>query len=306
MRRIDANIILVTIAAIWGLAFIFQKTAMDHIGPLLFLAARSVIAAIALAPLAWREGTRVGGRFVPERLWPIALVAGALFFLGGALQQIGLVTASVTNTGFLTGLYVVLVPILGLLLFREHVTPVVWCAVVLAFAGTWLLGGGSLAGFGFGDWVVAAGAVFWALHLHAVKRSGTLARPVTFNFIQFVVVAIAAGACAIIFEPVSFSQLSAAWLELAYVGLLSSALTFTLLAIAMRYTSAAEGTIIVSLETLFAAIAAAILLGERLSPIGWVGAAAMFTASVIVQFAAVREDRAALRSGSGSADTPPA
>lgn len=288
MRRIHADLILLLTALIWGLAFIFQKTAMEHIGPLTFLSARALIAAIALAPLAWREGNARGGGLVPDRLWPIALMAGALFFVGGALQQIGLVTATVTNTGFLTGLYVVLVPLLGLALFRERVTPIVWLAVALAFVGTWLLGGGTLAGFGYGDWLVAAGAIFWAAHLHATKRSGHHARPVAFTFAQFVVIAVLAGITALVFEEVSLESLYAARVELAYVGLLSSALTFTLLAIAIRHTSAAEGSIIVSLEILFAAFAAAILLGERLPLIGWIGALLMFAASLVVQVAATR------------------
>ncbi|MEZ5844063.1 MAG: DMT family transporter [Hyphomicrobiaceae bacterium] len=293
MRRIHADLLLLLTALIWGLAFVFQKTAMAHIGPLTFLCVRSVIAALALAPLALREGRQSGGGLVPGRLWPIAIVAGTLFFLGGALQQIGLVTATVTNTGFLTGLYVVLVPLIGLALFREHVTRIIWLAVALAFVGTWLLGGGTLAGFTHGDWLVAAGAIFWASHLHAVKRSGHHARPVAFTFAQFVVIALFAGAGAISFEHIDAARLWAARGELAYVGLLSSALTFTLLAVAMRHTSAAEGTIIVSLETLFAAFAAALLLGERLPAIGWVGAALMFSASLVVQVAGARAEHAA-------------
>lgn len=292
MRRIHADLILLAIAAIWGLAFVYQKTAMSHIGPLLFLCVRSLIAALALAPLAWREGRLAGAALIPERLFPVGLLAGALFFLGGLLQQAGLVTATVTNTGFLTGLYVILVPILGWFLYRHQPPIAVWIAVALAFIGTWLLGGGTLSGFSRGDWLVAAGSIFWAAHLHAVKQSGNHARPVAFTLLQFIVVACLALAGAMAFEPIDAGALSAARFELLYVGLLSSALTFTLLAIAMRHTSAAEATIIVSLETLFAALAAALLLGERLPTIGWLGAALMFAATLVVQLAAAREARA--------------
>jgi drug/metabolite transporter (DMT)-like permease len=103
MTRLQADLLLLLGAAIWGYAFVFQKTAMEHVGPYTFIAARSIVAALALAPLAWRE-TRAAGGTLPPGLSRIALIAGAAFFLGAALQQFGLLTATVTNTGFLTAL----------------------------------------------------------------------------------------------------------------------------------------------------------------------------------------------------------
>ncbi|MGI9522688.1 MAG: DMT family transporter [Hyphomicrobiaceae bacterium] len=292
MRRSQANVILLAIAAIWGLAFVFQKTAMDHIGPFLFLAARALIASIALAPLAWREHVRLGTR-VPAGFWAIALCGGATFFLGGILQQIGLVTATVTNTGFLTGLYVIVTPFLSWLFLNRPPTGIVWPSVVLAFVGTWFLGGGTLGGFSIGDWLVALSAFFWSAHILVVAQSAKHARPVGFTAVQFFGVAIVSLSGAAAFENISWSELQGAVLEIAYVGFLSSALTFTLLAVAMRYTPAVEATILVSMETVFAALCAMVLLGETLSPIGWVGAAMMFLASMLVQIAPANVDKRA-------------
>ena len=285
MTRLQANMMLLAIAAIWGLAFVFQKTAMDHIGPYTFLAMRSAIAAVILAPIAYfYENATLAAR-PAAGFWLIAIAGGLSFFAGGILQQIGLVTATVTNTGFLTGLYVVITPLLMWLVLARPPSFIIWLAVVLAFAGTWLLGGGTVGGLSSGDWLVVASSFFWAAHILVIEHSGRHARPIGFTAVQFAVVALFAGAGALAFEQITIATLIAAAPEIAYVGVLSSALTFTLLAIALRNTPAAEATIIVSTETVFAAIAGVVLLGEGLQLIGWVGAAMMFTATVIVQLA---------------------
>ena len=285
MTRLQANLMLLTIAAIWGLAFVYQKTAMDHIGPFTFLATRAAIAAIILAPIAyfWEFSGRADRPLAG--FWLIAGAGGLSFFIGGILQQIGLVTATVTNTGFLTGLYVVITPLLMWLVLSRPPKALIWVAVALAFTGTWLLGGGTVGGFSIGDWLVVASSFFWATHMLVIEHSGRHTRPIGFTAVQFVVVAIISGSIALGYEQTTLATLIEAAPEIAYVGVLSSALTFTLLAVAMRYTPAAEATIIVSTETVFAAIAGVILLGEYLLWIGWVGAALMFSATLIVQLA---------------------
>lgn len=283
MRRLHADLILIFAAAVWGLAFVFQKTAMGHIGPLLFIGARAGIAALALAPVALIEHRRSGAPVPWIELVPVAAWGGLAFFLGAALQQAGIVTASVTNTGFLTALYVVVTPFAAWAWHRKAPTPLIWPAVALSFAGTWALGGGAIGGLGSGDLLVAVSAIFWAMHVVIVGVSGRLARPVAFTALQFVTVSALGLAGASLFEPVSLAGLRAAWVEIAYVGLLSSALTFTLLAVALRYTPPSEAAVLVSTETLFAALAGALLLNERLSLLGWVGAGLIFAAILLVQ-----------------------
>ncbi len=285
MTRLQANMMLLAIAAIWGLAFVYQKTAMDHIGPYTFLAMRAAIAAVILAPIAyiWEHSGRAD-RPTPG-FWLIACAGGLSFFIGGILQQIGLVTATVTNTGFLTGLYVVVTPLLMWLVLNRPPMVLVWIAVALAFTGTWFLGGGTVGGFSTGDWLVVASSFFWATHMLVIEHSGRHARPIGFTTVQFALVALISGSIALGFERTTLTTLLDAAPEIAYVGVLSSALTFTLLAVAMRHTPAAEATIIVSTETVFAAIAGVILLGEQLLWIGWFGAALMFSATLIVQLA---------------------
>jgi drug/metabolite transporter (DMT)-like permease len=286
MTRLRADLVLIACAAIWGLAFVYQKTAMTHIGPLTFIAARGLIAACALAPLAAIESRQSPFPTPPAALLKIGGLTGMAFFVAAVLQQSGIVTSSVTNSGFLTALYVVVVPFIAWAWHRKAPGSSVWLAVILSFVGTWLLGGGSLAGLGHGDMMVAASAVFWAAHVVVVGISGRLGRPVAVTALQFLVVGVLGLAGALVFEDPRVQGLQTAAGEILFVGLLSSALTFTLLAVALRYTPPSEAAVLVSLETVFAALAGAILLGDRLPLIGWIGAAMIFTASLVVQLGA--------------------
>ncbi len=297
MTRLQADLVLLACAAIWGFAFLFQKSAMAHVGPFVFIAARSFVACMALAPLVLREQRQSG---VPSlsALAGRALLAGLAFFLGAAFQQIGLVTATVTNTGFLTALYVVATPVIAWALMRRRPSPWVWLAVAISFVGTWLLGGGALAAFSRGDLLVAVSALFWALHLVLLGRVASHGAALSFTALQFAVVGVLGIVAALLFEDIRIDGLRHAARDIAYVGLLSSALTFTLFAMALRATQPTEAAIVVSTETLFAALGAYLVLGERLSPMGWLGAAAILAATLIVQLAPSGQP--------GAASAPPA
>lgn len=290
MIRLTADLILLLAAAIWGLAFYFQKSAMSEIGPFLFIAARSSVAVLALGPLAVLElrrhgQTPSGVRADLPALVRLGVMGGVFFFLAAAFQQTGLLTATITNAGFLTGLYVVITPLIIWLIAGRSPSLVVWTAVFLAFAGSWALGGGTLSGFSHGDVLVAICAVFWAMHMVVTSRSPRFGVPLSYTCIQFATVAAIAAAAALLFEPISVPALASASGAILYVGVLSSALTFTLLAVAMKHTPASEAAVLVSMETVFAAMAGALLLGERLTPIGWLGAGLLFSASLLVQLA---------------------
>lgn len=285
MSRLHADLTLLLAAAIWGFAFVFQKSAMAHVGPLVFIAARAAVAALALAPLAWREH-RAAGEPANTGFYAIAVGGGAAFFLAAWLQQAGLITATVTNTGFLTALYVVITPFIAWGWSGKVPSPIVWPAVLLSAFGTWLLGGGTLSAFSPGDLLVAISAVFWAAHVVITGRAAPFRRPIGFTALQFAIVALLAGAGAAVLEPVSLQGLQGAAVDIAYVGLLSSALTFTLLTMALQHTPPSEVAVIVSLETVFAALAAYVLLGERLSALGWIGALLILLAVLLVQLGA--------------------
>jgi drug/metabolite transporter (DMT)-like permease len=288
MTRLRADLLLLACAAIWGFAFLFQKSAMSHIGPLTFVAARGLLAAAVLAPLAMLEH-RHSKIEVSSSFVIIGICAGAAFTIGSYLQQSGLKTASVTNTAFLTALYVVITPFISFAFTRSTIAPLIWLAVGLSFVGTWLLGGGTLASFGIGDWLVAASAAFWALHLVIAGVGAPMGRSVLFSVIQFVVVGFGALAAALIFETITLAGLSAAAIDILYVGVLSTATTFTILTIALRATSPSEAAILVMTETLFAAFGAWLVFNERLTFVGACGAAAILAAAILVQLQQVRK-----------------
>lgn len=282
MARLNADIALLFAAAVWGVAFVFQKSAMDHIGPLAFIAARGAVAALALLPLALREGRRTTSAgdagFVT-----IAVSGGLFFFIAAWLQQEGLRTASVTNTGFLTALYVVFTPFVAWGWSGKIPNHIVWPAAALSAVGTWLLGGGTLSAFSRGDALVALSALFWATHVVVTGRASPYGRPIAFTAIQFATVSAMALFASALLEQTTLAGLRAAAIDIAYVGLLSSALTFTILTVALQHTPPSEAAVIVSTETVFAAAAAYLLLGERLGPTGWIGAAFIMGAILLLQ-----------------------
>ena len=286
MRRYQADLILLACAAIWGFAFLFQKSAMAHVGPFLFVATRSIVACIALVPMVLLEQRRAEA--MPPAIFPSALAAGTSFFLAATLQQTGLISATVTNTGFLTALYVVATPFIAWALLGQRPATLVWIAAIVSFFGTWLLGGGGLTRFSYGDLLVACSAVFWSLHVVLVGRAAKLGFAMTFTALQFAVVAAISAVAAAMFEPVRFAAIHEAVVSIVYVGVLSSALTFSLFAMALRATRPAEAAIIVSTETIFAAIGAYLVLDERLPAIGWMGAGAILASIALVQVAQVR------------------
>jgi drug/metabolite transporter (DMT)-like permease len=296
MRRLHADLLLIFAAVIWGVAFIFQKTAMDHVGPLTFIAARGAVAVLALVPLALYE-TRRSQTSADRRVWHIALAGGVMFFIGAWLQQEGIRTATVTNTGFLTALYVVITPFVAWLAMGRVPSWLVWPAVALSAVGTWLLGGGSIGAFSRGDMLVALSAFFWACHVVMTGSAARHGRPIGFTVVQFAVVAALGALGAMLLETVTLDGLRGAAWDIAFVGLLSSALTFTLLTVALQHTPPSEAAVIVSTETLFAALAGYLVLGERLPGIGWIGAGLILLGTLLVQLgpslAAARRPRGA-------------
>jgi drug/metabolite transporter (DMT)-like permease len=286
MTRLRADALLLLAALIWGVAFVFQKSAMAHIGPFTMVAGRTTIAVIVLAPLAWwalrrePEGTL-------RRSLAMGAKGGVFFFLGAIFQQVGLVTTSVTNTGFITGLYVILTPFLIWVVRGQRPGGFVAIAAVISFVGTWLLGGGSFDGFARGDMWVAVSAVFWAAHVIVTADAARAGPAAVFTLLQFAVVAVLGWIGAMLFETITVDGLWRGAAELAYVGLLSSALTFLLLTVALKHTTAPEAAILVSTEMVFAALAAYLLAGERLGPIGLVGAGLILAATALVQLGPV-------------------
>jgi drug/metabolite transporter (DMT)-like permease len=294
MPRPLAVSLLILTTMLWGFAFVAQKSAMDAMGPLTFSAVRYLLGAVAIVPLVLWELRRTGRR-LDRQEWGIVAIIALAFFLGVTLQQIGLTVTTVTNGGFLTSLYVLFVPLLALAIFMQKPHPIVWVGVPMALLGVFLLNGGRLDGFNIGDLLVVGSAIAWAVQVYLIgsvsKRTGL---PVTVTVICFATTAVLSGLGAPIFETPNLAAIGDGWIEIAYAGILSTAVAFTLQAVGQQYVPPANAAIILSAEGLFAALGGAVVLGERLPLIGYAGAALLFFAIVMVELVpAMRQKNAA-------------
>jgi len=286
MSRPVAVLLLVVATMIWGLAFVAQKSAMTHVGALTFAGERLLLGGVVLVPFMFAELRRKAVKlssFSP-RLWVQIGLLCAAYLLGSLLQQFGLAETSVTNAGFLTALYVLFVPMIAFVAIRAKPHPVIYIGAPLALIGIFYLNGGHLSALNFGDLLVIVSAVFWGGHVFLL---GLLSRatglPVTLSAITFLVVGALCMAAAFAFETPSLAGLSAIWVEVLYVGVMSTAVAFTLQAIAQQHVPAANAAIVLSAESLFAALGGALILGERLSVVGYAGAALIFFAIILVE-----------------------
>ena len=297
MNRATANALLLVTGAVWGMGFVAQSTAMEAIGPVFFTGLRFLTAALAVAPLAlWemRRARAAGQRALSPAQWRNFSLLGTILFASLAAQQIGLLTTTVTNSGFLTGTYVVLVPIIGVVLLREFPHPVVWPAAAVTLAGILLLAGGRLDRLTEGDLWTLACAVLWAFHVIALGRFvRDASRPFTLAFTQFLVCGLIGVALAPALEPVSPGLIVAAAPEIAFAGIVSGGIAFTLQAVAQRHTTAPQAAIFMSTEAPFAALFGALLLAERVPAVGLLGCALILVAILAVELVPMWRTRGA-------------
>lgn len=302
MKRAQANGLLLGAALIWGTAFVAQQTGMRDVGPFTFTGSRFLFGAVMVAPLAFWELRRLGRRgvFLDLRDLLAAAVLGGVLFLGAALQQIGIMSTTVSNAGFLTALYVPLVPIAGALLLRERSHWSVWPASLGCLGGTYLLGGGSLSALSVGDLWVIASALFWAAHVMLVGRvAARKGASVTVAMLQFVVVGVLGMGVGLAVEDVSMAAFERALPSIAYAGVLSVGVGFTLQVVAQRHTAAADAAILLSCETLFAALAGRLVLGETMTAAQMTGGSLIFACVLAVQILPLWRAQRRLSSGAG-------
>lgn len=283
MSRPLAALLLLLCTMFWGFAFVAQKSAMGSMGPLSFAGVRYIIGGLLVLPLAINEWRKRKVELSGAQ-WMLVGVLCFAFFMGSWLQQAGLATTTATNGGFLTGLYVFFVPAIGYFVFRTRPHPIVYVGVPLALVGIYFLNGGGLSSFNNGDWLIVGSAVFWAMHVltlgHLAKETGL---PIFVSAVSFLVAGAVALAIALPVEAPTLGQISDVWVQLAYAAVLSTAVGFTLQAVGQQYVPPANAAIILSAESLFAALGGAVVLGDRLPAIGYAGAALLFVAIVMVE-----------------------
>ena len=291
MRRLYANLLLLLAALIWGATFALQKMAMAHIGPAYFTGLRFALGALVLLPLAVWEVRKLRAHSYEQGPWHLTpmhmvglLATGCALFFGAWLQQVGIKSTTVANAGFLTALYVPLTPVLALLLLRRAPHPAIWPAAAACQGGAYLIAGGALDVMRDGDAWVVAGALFWALHILLVgAMSMRTGAPFLVSCVQFSVCGALGLAWGGVAEVLTWDGVIGALPMIAFAGLFSTAVGFTLQVVGQRHTPAADAAVILSAETVFAVLAGALLLGERLDALTLSGGALILAGVLAVE-----------------------
>lgn len=263
-------------AMIWGSAFVAQQIGTGSLGTLSFTGARFLVGALVVLPFAVRQYKKVHPvehRFTGTD-WLILLLTGTVLFTAAALQQYGILRTSVTNAGFLTALYVPMVPIIGLILLHRRVHWVVWPASAGCFIGTYIMSGAREVELQAGDLWVISSTFFWAGHVLLVGYIASKTRaPLIVATFQFFVCGLLGLLSGYLIEQPGAADFQGALFGIGYVGIFSVGMAFTLQVVGQRYTQAADAAIILSSETVFAALAGFVFLGERLTLFQMSGAA---------------------------------
>jgi drug/metabolite transporter (DMT)-like permease len=277
--RLRADLILLMAALVWGLGFVAQRLTAASLGVFLFNGIRFMLGALVLLPVA---------RFkihISRRNLPGVLLAGVLLFTGSALQQAGMRTTTAANAGFITGLYVVIVPLLVWLGWRERIGAWVWVAVGVAVGGTAMLSTGGSFKAAPGDALELAGAVVWAMHLIVVGRQSRRMDVFSFVFGQFVACGLLNLGAGLIFDLSTVPALPASLAVIAFSGIVSVGIGFTLQAVGQKHAPPTDAALILSLEAVFGALAGFIFLHEGLTLVQVIGCVLIFLAVVMAQIA---------------------
>jgi len=285
-ERIFADLALLLAAIIWGGGFVAQREGSLYLGFFAFNAIRFLMAGLVLLPL----GLRKMGKLDRKLLWIIP--AGLLLFGGSALQQAGLETTSASAAGFITGLYVVLVPLFLALFWRVKVPFLNWIAALAALFGTYLL---STSGKGFspstGDLLVLIGAFIWPFHVIVVGLAARKMNLFAFSVGQFLVCGVLNLVFSLFTRPITWTAVESCWPALLYGGLISVAGGFTLQVLGQTKAPTADATLILSLEAVFAAIFGALLLMERLNTVQIIGCAIIMISILGSQIVSLYSER---------------
>jgi len=286
MNRLQANLLLALAAMIWGSSFVVQQIGTGELGTITFTGARFLLGGLVVLPFAVRQFAHVqrNDRVFINKDWIGIVLTGSVLFTAAALQQHGILRTTVINSGFLTALYVPLVPVIGLVFLKRKVHFSIWPASLFCFLGTYVLSGAQNIELVTGDLWVISSTVFWASHVILVGILASKTRaPLVVACGQFLVCGIVGLLMGVVIESPTFSQILGAGWGICYIGLFSVGMAFTLQVVGQRYTPAADAAIILSSETVFAAMGGMIFLGERLSLFKLSGAALILVAILLVE-----------------------
>lgn len=294
MNKTKNTFLLLLTAFIWGVAFVAQSVGMDYVGPLTFNASRFIIGAIFLIPcIAFLDKLKEKENQAACKNIPAAPQNKKVLITGGiccgiaiaaasTLQQYGIAYTTVGKAGFITALYIVIVPILGIFLKRKP-RLIIWFSVLLALVGLYFLCMTDSLSFSKGDTLVLLCAFVFSLHIMIIDHFSPMVDGVRMSCIQFAVAGVLCGIPALIFEHPTFSSLIAAWAPILYAGILSCGVAYTLQIVAQKNYDPTVASLLLSLESVFSVLAGWVILHQALSPREIFGCVLVFIAIILVQ-----------------------
>ena len=298
-QMISAAELLLT-AFIWGVAFVAQSVGMDYIGPFTFNCVRSIIGGIVLIPLIlFMKKTRMGKNTLENREKDEeeeqqtkggyqkntilgGICCGFLLAVASSFQQFGIMHTSVGKAGFITALYIVIVPVLGVFM-KKKVALIVWVSSVIAIVGFYMLSISGQVSINKGDILVLICAVLFSLHILAIDYFSPKGDAVTISCIQFLTSGIICGICMLLFERPQVTDILAAYVPILYAGVMSCGIAYTLQIVAQKNMDPTVASLILSLESVFSALAGWLILGQRLSVKELMGCGLVFVAVLLAQ-----------------------
>ena len=292
---LKSDSLLLLTSLIWGLAFVAQRVGMDYVGPFIFNGIRFALGAMVILPFIYFSGKK---KYQDKKsdlsdnryLIRGGLLLGLVLFGGATLQQYGMIYTTAGNAGFITGLYVVIVPILGLLR-RQYPHFTGWIAVLLAALGLYFLSVTEGFTIFFGDLLVLIGAVFWAVHVVIIGVMSPKVNALKLALIQYLVCSVLSIIVSFSIETNTLDGVIQATIPILYGGILSVGIAYTLQVIAQKKASPAHAAIILSLEAVFAVLGGWLILNEQLGSRQMLGCGLMLLGILIAQYCSLRKGK---------------
>lgn len=286
-KKLFGNLVLLLTALIWGCAFVAQSSGMDYVGPFTFQTSRSILGCLVLIPFifandAVKKKNNTYEKQNPKMLILGGILCGTALTVASGLQQYGMQYSTAGKGAFITAMYIVLVPILGLFM-KKKVNPIIWISVILGALGLYLLCIKEDFSLGEGDIYLILCAVAFSFHILVVDHFSAKVDGVKLSCLQFGVMFILSAIFMFMTETPNMADIKAAWLPICYAGIMSCGVGYTLQIVGQKYTEPTIASLLMSLESVFAVIAGIILLKEAPSAKEWLGCASMFAAIIIAQ-----------------------
>lgn len=284
--RLKGNLLLLGAAFIWGTTFVTQMTGMEQLGPFTYAMSRYLLAVIFMLGM-WcgnrgvRERERAAGSY--RSGWRAGLIAGAFMLVATSLQQLAMVYTTAGKTAFITALYIIIVPLGAMLLFRKKMHGENWGGAIVAIVGLYMLSIQGELGLSLGDAIVFVSSFFWAAQILYIDRRAAAVNVIELATAQMLVCFVGSTLLAVSLETIEIRPILESWFPIFYGGVMSGGIAFTLQIVGQKYAEPAQAAIIMSFESVFGVIASAIFLGEIMTTAQMLGCALMFAGMIVTQ-----------------------